>query len=118
MSVALDIFKDSKDYKTYAPGETIFEAGQPGDVMYVLVEGQVDILVDGKVYDTLSSGDIFGEMALIDDSPRSATAQANGYCKVVPLDQYTFTHYVQHSPFFALQVMSVMAERLRRKMHQ
>jgi CRP/FNR family cyclic AMP-dependent transcriptional regulator len=117
MSVALDLFKDSKDYKTFAPGETIFEAGQSGDFMYVLVEGQVDIMVDDKVYDTLSPGGIFGEMALIDDSPRSATVRAKVYCKVVPLDQYTFTHYVQHSPFFALQVMSVMAERLRRKMN-
>lgn len=116
MSVALDIFKDSKDYKTFAPGETIFEEGQTGDYMYVLIEGQVDVVVDDKVYDTLSPGGIFGEMALIDDSPRSATVRANVYCKVVPIDQYNFTHYVQHSPFFALQVMSVMAERLRRKM--
>jgi CRP-like cAMP-binding protein len=84
--------------------------------MYVIIEGEVEILSGDSVVDTLSPGDIFGEMALIDSSPRSANAMAHTDCKVVPVDQYAFTHYVQHSPFFSLHVMSIMAERLRRYM--
>ena len=116
MTVAFDIFKNAKDYQTYPPGEMIFEEGAPGDVMYVVIEGEVDIVVKDKVVDQLSPGDIFGEMALIDDSPRSGGAKARTECKVVPVNQYNFTHYVQHSPFFAIQVMTVMANRLRRLM--
>jgi CRP-like cAMP-binding protein len=116
MTVAYDIFKDAKDYQTFPPGEMIFEEGDVGDVMYVVIEGEVDIMVKDVVVDQLSPGDIFGEMALIDDSPRSGGARARTECKVVPVNQYNFTHYVQHSPFFAIQVMTIMANRLRRLM--
>jgi len=116
MTIALTIFKDSDKYETYAPGEMIFEAGQTGEFMYVVIEGEVEIISKDTVVDRLSEGEIFGEMALIDNSPRSGGARAGAECKVVPVDQYNFTHYVQHSPFFALYVMSVMAERLRRRM--
>jgi len=116
MSIALDIFKNAKDYKTFTPGETIFEKGQKGDFMYVILEGEVEITGDTATLDILSPGDIFGEMALVDSSPRSANARAISDCKVVPVNQYNFSYYVQHSPFFALNVMSVMAKRLRRQM--
>ncbi len=115
MTPILDIFNEAKDYRKYAPGETVFEEGQRGDNMYVLVEGEVEISVKGKTIDVLSAGDIFGEMALVDDAPRSATAKTKTECKIVPVDQYNFTFYVQHSPFFALHVMSTMAQRLRRR---
>ena len=51
MTVAFDIFKNAKDYQTYPPGEMIFEEGAPGDVMYVVIEGEVDIVVKDKVVD-------------------------------------------------------------------
>ena len=113
MTVALTIFKDAENYQTYAAGETIFDDGQEGDYMYVVIEGEVEIVAKGKVINRIGVGEIFGEMALIDNSPRSADARASRECRVVPVDQYNFTHYVQHSPFFAIYVMSVMAERLR-----
>ena len=113
MTVALTIFKDAENYQTYAAGETIFDDGQEGDYMYVVIEGEVEIVAKGKVINRIGVGEIFGEMALIDNSPRSADARASQECRVVPVDQYNFTHYVQHSPFFAIYVMSVMAERLR-----
>ena len=113
MTVALTIFKDAENYQTYAAGETIFDDGQEGDYMFVVIEGEVEIVAKGKVINRIGVGEIFGEMALIDNSPRSADARASRECRVVPVDQYNFTHYVQHSPFFAIYVMSVMAERLR-----
>jgi len=119
MEIPLELFKDSKDCRTYAPGETIFAEGEPGDFMYVVLDGEVEIRSDGDVLTTLGRGDIFGEMALVDDSPRSAGAKARTSCTLAPVDQYNFIFYVTHSPFFALQVMSVMANRLRERIrHQ
>lgn len=118
MEIALDLFKDAKECRTYAPGETIFVEGEPGDLMYVILDGEVEIRSEGAVLNILSRGDIFGEMALVDDSPRSASATARTSCEIVPVDRYNFLFYVEHSPFFALQVMSVMAKRLRQQIGQ
>lgn len=84
--------------------------------MYVVLEGEVEIVYKGVVVNQVREGEIFGEMALVDNSPRSADARAKIESKIVPVDQYNFTHYIQHSPFFAIYVMSVMAERLRDRM--
>ena len=115
MTRTLELFKDAKDYKSYAPGEAIFEEGQDGDYMYIIIEGQVQINSNGSILDILSPGHIFGEMALIDDGPRSASARAYSECKVVPVDQDSFTYCIQHSPSFAIHVMSIMAEWMRRQ---
>jgi CRP-like cAMP-binding protein len=112
----LRLFRDSKTFRIYEAGDTIFEKGEPGDVMYVVIEGQVGITIEDKVIETLEEGDIFGEMAIIDDSPRSARASALTPCKLVPIDQKWFTYMIRQTPFFAVQVMSVMAERIRRLM--
>jgi len=116
-TVALTIFKDSENFRTYAPGDIIFEEGQEGDFMYVVIKGEVEITLKGKVVNRIGEGEIFGEMALIDNSPRSADARVSRESKVVPVDQFNFTHYIQHSPFFAIYVMSVMAERLRKQIN-
>jgi CRP-like cAMP-binding protein len=84
--------------------------------MYAILEGEVEILVDGEVIDLNTPGGIIGEMALVDASPRSGTARAKTVCKVVPIDAKRFEFLVQQTPFFALQVMGVMADRLRRLM--
>lgn len=97
----------------YRAGSVIFATGDPGKAMYVVSEGEVDIQVGGNVVECIRPGSIFGEMALIDNSPRSATAIAKTDCKVVPLDQRRFQFLVQETPFFALQVMTIMANRLR-----
>jgi len=106
-------FHDDENAIVIEPQQNIFERGDPGDVMYVILEGEVAISVQGKIIDTLGEGEIFGEMALIDDSPRSATATATKQSKLVPVDKVRFTIAIQHNPYFALQVMSIMAERLR-----
>jgi CRP-like cAMP-binding protein len=72
----------------------------------------------GKVIDSAGPDSIFGEMALIDQSPRSATAIARTPCKVVPVDQKRFTFMVQQTPFFSIQVMRIMANRLRHRMNE
>ena len=97
-----------------AAGKVIFAQGDAGDVMYVVVEGQAQIMIDGKVVETVRTGGILGEMALIDAGPRSATAIAKTQCLLVPIDQQRFAHLVQQRPEFALHLMRVLANRLRR----
>ncbi len=115
---ALNLFSNSEDFVSFSAGQVIFKEGDTGKVMYAITEGEVDILVKGKVIDTVRKGDIIGEMALIDTSPRSATAIPKTECKVVPISRRHFTFLIQHTPNFALEVMQVMANRLRRMNEQ
>jgi CRP/FNR family transcriptional regulator, cyclic AMP receptor protein len=78
------------------------------------VEGQVELTCHRRVIDVVGPGGIIGELALIDPAPRSATATAVGDARVVTVDRQHFSFLVQQHPTFALQVMAVMAERLRR----
>jgi CRP-like cAMP-binding protein len=116
MTTTIDLFRNTDDYVKYEPGQTIFEEGQPGDVMYAIVSGEVEITTNGRLVDHVGPGGIIGEMALIDDSPRSGTARAATQCKLVPVNQKRFTFLVQQTPYFSIQVMRVMAERLRKLM--
>ncbi|HRI08466.1 MAG TPA: cyclic nucleotide-binding domain-containing protein [Nannocystaceae bacterium] len=116
MSTTIDIFKYEKNVEYYAAGDTIFEAGDEGHYMYVIQDGEIEILVNGKVIDSMGPGGVFGEMALIDKSPRTATARARTDCRVVPIDETRFMNHVHRTPFFAIQVMRIMNERLRRRM--
>ena len=98
----------------FQPGEVIFPEGDKGDKMYVIRSGYVEVERDGKIVETLSGGGIFGEMALIDGSPRAATARAKTACEVAPITEKTFLFLVHETPFFAIAVMRSLAGRLRR----
>jgi CRP/FNR family cyclic AMP-dependent transcriptional regulator len=93
----------------------LFEAGDQGREMYVLLQGQVDLLDADHVVETVDPGDIFGEMALIDYSPRSLSAVVRSDSRLTPIDERRFNFLVAQTPFFALHVMGVMAQRLRRQ---
>ena len=67
----------------------------------------------GRVVDTLGPGEMFGEMALIDGSPRSAEARTKGACELQPIDERAFLSLVRETPYFALDVMRTLALRLR-----
>lgn len=107
------MFQNTKEFETFSPGQIIFRQGEPGTVMYVIKQGKVELQVGDKPFTTVESGGLLGEMALIDNSPRSLTAIAKTECQLVPIDQKRFGFLVQQSPFFAVEVMKVMAERLR-----
>jgi CRP/FNR family transcriptional regulator, cyclic AMP receptor protein len=98
----------------FEPGQVIFSEGDKGDKMYVIRSGEVEVEREGKIVETLSSGGIFGEMALIDGSPRAATARAKTACEVAPITEKTFLFLVHETPFFAIAVMRSLADRLRR----
>jgi CRP-like cAMP-binding protein len=116
--VTIDIFKDEENTEDFSAGQTIFKEGEPGELMYVIQEGEVDIVVGDQFIETVGPGGALGEMALLDASARSATAIAKTDCKLVPLDARRFQIHVHHTPYFAIQVMRVMADRLRRMNEQ
>jgi CRP/FNR family transcriptional regulator, cyclic AMP receptor protein len=115
MNNVLGIFRHVKNTVTFKVGDVIFNEGDAGDYMFIVQEGLVDIILNGKVVETVGEGGILGEMALVDQESRSAGAVAKTDCRVVPVSQKQFTFMVQETPYFALQVMHIMAERLRRQ---
>ena len=110
---SLDLFRNVINTVAFAQGEVIFQEGDPGDVMYLVKEGQVEIKNGETILTTFHPGDMFGEMALISKEPRSATAAAKTDCTLLPVDEEKFLYLVQHTPYFSLHVMSVLAQRLR-----
>jgi len=99
-----------RDYKA---GQVIFEKGDAAQEMFVVKNGKVEIRLGDRMLATLGDHDIFGEMALIDPAPRSATAVAATDVSVVPVGEKQFLFLVGRTPHFALNVMRVLARRLR-----
>lgn len=108
------LFKNADNVHQFRAGTIIFEEGSPGEVMYVILDGELEVHVGGECVEVLGPGEIIGEMALIDAKERSATAIAKSDCRLAPVDQKRFLFMVQQTPFFALDVMRVLASRLRR----
>ena len=99
--------------RAFAAGESIFYEGDAADEMYVVLEGVVEILVNDRVVETAEKGTLFGEMALIDKSPRSGQAVAASACRLACIDQRRFLALVQQTPLFSLDVMRTLVDRLR-----
>ena len=91
----------------------MFAQGAPGDKMFVVVDGQIDITLHGNVLETVRRGGIIGEMALIDSRPRSAAAIAATHSLLIPIDEQRFKSLVKERPEFALHIMRVLVGRLR-----
>lgn len=113
MGVKLDLFATESEPRTCEAGEVIFQAFDMGAEMYVVLEGEVELTIGDKVVETLGPGEPFGEMALIDQAPRVATATAKTPTKLAVIPERRFLFLIQTAPFFALQIMKVMADRLR-----
>ena len=111
--VEINLFKSSPDAYEVEAGDALFVEGEPGDVMYAVIEGHVEVTLGGHVVEQAGPGGILGELALIDASPRAATARATVTSRVARVDRKHFMFLVQEHPTFALQVMAVMADRLR-----
>ncbi len=109
----LSLFKNAEDVREYEPGEIIFAEGVQGDCMFVLLEGTVAVNVKGFDVWNLQPGELFGETALIDERPRSATAIARTAARAARVNERQFLFMVEQTPFFALHVMRLMVSRLR-----
>ena len=107
------VFHNAKSFKDVPAGSVIFEEGTSGAEMFGILEGEVELRLPNGMVRTLGPDDSFGEMAIVDGSPRSGTAVAVTDTKLAVLDRQRFLFLVQETPMFALQVMSSIAERLR-----
>lgn len=94
-------------------GEKIFNEGDPAAELYVIKSGRVEIQQGNRLLGTLEANDIFGEMALIDPAPRSASAIATTDAALVPISKKQFLILVSRAPTFAIDVMAVLVRRLR-----
>jgi CRP/FNR family transcriptional regulator, cyclic AMP receptor protein len=107
------LFNNAKTVRDVPAGAVIFEEGTSGTEMFGVVEGEVEVRRANGAVRRIGPDETFGEMALIDRSPRSGTVVAVTDTKLAVIDRPTFLFLIQETPMFALQVMSSIAERLR-----
>ena len=101
------------DALLFKAGSVIFREGGEARDLFVIKSGQVRIQIGNRTVTELGPDSIFGEMALIDNEPRSATAVAITDVELVPVSEQQFLFMVGQTPYFALKVMRVLAHRLR-----
>jgi len=109
-----NIFEKEVTPLSFSAGTVIFAEGQKRDSMYVVKSGKVDLNVRGKNVEVVGTDGFFGEMALVDQAPRSATAIARTDCIVISISERHFLFMVEETPFFALTVLRTLTARLRR----
>jgi CRP-like cAMP-binding protein len=99
--------------RTFREGHEITTEGEPGVGFFVIVDGSVTVSVGGQQVSTLGPGDSFGEMALIDDSPRSATIVTAEPTRCLALSAWEFRPFVEEHPQIAWSLLQTLARRLR-----
>ena len=109
----MEVFKDSEDVVDFPAGSVIAVEGADGNHMYVVMSGEATISINKQLLATAVSGEIVGEMALINSNIRSATVTAKTDCRLALIDQASFNSLLQHVPDFSFHVMKVLAERLK-----
>ena len=113
----ITIFQQQPAPHTFSSGDVIFTEGQPGNCMYGIMEGEVNILVNGNIVETITASEVFGTGVLLGINHRTYTAIAKTDCKLVFLDEQGFLFAVQETPMFAIQVMKSYSERLTKLQH-
>lgn len=120
MTVArtVELFSTVPETLEYKAGAIIFQEGEPGQVMYGIIAGTINMQVDGKTVETINAGDVFGEGALVrPEGLRGSTAIAATDCKLAVLDQERFKFLIENTPNFAIEVMRSYSDRLRHFKH-
>lgn len=109
----LETFAGWDDVVEFPRGTEIFKELAPADYMYVLLDGEVEITLRGEPLGAELAGGVIGEMAMINDSSRSATAVALTAVKAARINRDQFRSIISENPDFALHLMQVIANRLR-----
>lgn len=103
--------------RVYRDGEDIVKQGEVGDCMYIIQQGTADVIrtEDGEstVVDTMQSGELFGEMAIVENTVRSSTVKARGTVRAITIDRKTFLRRIQEDPSLAISVLEVLCHRVR-----
>jgi len=108
-----DLFDHETEPVLLKEGEALFHEGDEAHGMYVLLDGNVVVLVGDVPVENATRGALLGEMALVDSRPRTATVMAVSPCRLATIDERRFHFMVQHTPNFASHVMRVLVQRLR-----
>jgi len=108
----IEVFKDSDHLVSFSAGTTVLREGEPGDHMFVVMEGELAITIHGKVVALAGPGEIVGEMALINSQTRSATVVAETDCVLADIDRSSFDSLLKYVPDFTTHVLNVLAGRL------
>jgi CRP/FNR family cyclic AMP-dependent transcriptional regulator len=109
----LGLFRHEPDGIVLQAGQELFKKGDVGNYMYVVKSGELQVIDGNHVFETVSSGGIVGEMALISNDIRTASVRAVTNSVVIPVNERRFLSLVQQTPFFAIRVMRVMSARLK-----
>jgi len=107
------VFQNATSTRTVPAGTTVFNEGESGEEMFGIISGAIELRASGGATFDLRPDDVFGEMALVDSSPRMATAIATQDTELAVIDRRRFLFLVTETPTFALQVMGALAKRLR-----
>jgi CRP/FNR family transcriptional regulator, cyclic AMP receptor protein len=109
-----ELFRHETDLLALPADQTLFHEGDKGNLMYVIMFGTALISVNNRVVEVAGPGAIVGELAMIEDASRTATVIAKNDCMLLPIGIERFNLLVQQTPDFALHVMRVIADRLRK----
>lgn len=110
----VELFSKERELQKLPAGQTLFKEGDAGNLMYVTMSGAVTISVHNKLVATVEANSIVGEMGLIDEAARSATVVAKTDCVLMPIGRDRFNTLIKQTPDFALHIMRVMSDRLRK----
>jgi CRP-like cAMP-binding protein len=108
-----NIFEDDTPPHNFTAGAVIFSSGDQGEDMFVVKSGEVELRVGGETVEVVKEDGFFGEMALIEEGPRTATAVAKTDCTLVPINEKRFEFMVHETPLFALHMLKGLSRRLR-----
>ncbi len=94
-------------------GRTLIKQGEPGDTFYVILEGEAEVVIDGKPRRALGPGAFFGEISMLDRGPATATVTARSRCRMMIMSHAQFRDAIKGNQQLLTDVMTAMAERLR-----
>jgi CRP-like cAMP-binding protein len=113
MTTTTGLFRDTAGGQRIPSGSQIFSTGDVAEHLFIVQDGRIDIKHGDGILETVGAGGMFGEMAMIDGSTRSADAVAAEDSKILAIDKKRFEFLVSETPYFARTVLKVLVDRLR-----
>lgn len=110
----VEIFQKAPSPQTFLAGEVIFQEGELGNIVYGIIEGEVDLWIKNQIVETIKKGDIFGQGALVQpEGIRASTAIAKTDCLIGWLEKPQFLFAIEHTPMFAVELFRSFSTRTR-----